>query len=146
MSQRWDESDLLRILRQPGYAVPGWPTPAASRDALPEKTFLSEVRRLAKAAGWIAYHTHDARKSEEGFPDLVLARPRTATSPGRLIFAELKSGKGKPTHAQATWLSILAHTVPAVEVYMWRPTDLDTILDILSARLGTPSQTEILVQ
>jgi hypothetical protein len=143
MGQGFDESDLFRILRQPGYGLVNGDTVAARVDT-PEKTFLSTVRRLAIAHGWRPYHTHDSRHSDSGFPDLVLARTATATSPGRLIFAELKRATTKTTQDQETWLSVLAHTVPGVEVYLWRPADLDTIADILTARIGrtdTPSLT-----
>jgi VRR-NUC domain len=131
----WNEAALVRILRQPGFRVANESRPAVISDT-PEKTLLGEVRRLAKAHGWICYHTHDSRHSDSGFPDLVLARTATATSPGRLIFAELKRAKTKTTTAQDTWLSVLAHTVPGVEVYLWRPSDVDAIVEILTARIG----------
>lgn len=51
-----------------------------------------------------------------GFPDLVLARR------GRLIFAELKSTKGRVSTAQCEWLRVL-RTVPCVGVHVWRPED-----------------------
>jgi VRR-NUC domain-containing protein len=131
----WNEAELLRILRQPDYGIANESTPPIIIDT-PEKALLAEVRRLAKAHGWVCYHTHDSRHSDSGFPDLVLARTATATSPGRLIFAELKRAKTKTTQAQDTWLSVLAHTIPGVEVYLWRPADLDTITEILTARIG----------
>jgi hypothetical protein len=135
MPYEWTDLDLLRICTQQGYRVVGEQRTAIAND-MPEKTLLGNVRRLAKTYGWILYHTHDSRHSEDGFPDVVLARSGTATSPGRLIFAELKTAKKKPTQAQETWLSILAHTLPDVEVYVWRPADVPTIVEILSARLG----------
>lgn len=58
-----------------------------------------------------------------GFPDLVLVRN------GRLIFAELKSERGRISDAQEAWLARLAEA--DVEVYVWRPTDLDTALEVL---------------
>lgn len=136
MPRGFDESDLWRILHQPGYGIVNASKPAVVADT-PEKTLLAEVRRLAKAHGWICYHTHDSRHSERGFPDVVLARTATATSPGRLIFAELKrQNKTKTSKEQETWLSVLAHTVPGVEVYLWRPDECDTIAEILAARTG----------
>jgi hypothetical protein len=63
----------------------------------------------------------------KGFPDLVLARPP------RVIFAELKTAKGKLGPEQENWLAALT-ACPGVEVYVWRPDQLDDIAQIL--RLG----------
>jgi hypothetical protein len=98
-----------------------------------EATLLAHVRALAKHCGWLCYHTRDSRKSESGYPDLCLARPASATSPGRLLFAELKTQTGKVTQEQAMWLDILRHTIDGVEVHIWRPSDLPMIATILSA-------------
>jgi hypothetical protein len=56
---------------------------------------------LADLYGWRWYHVHDSRRSNPGFPDLVLVRR------GRCLFLELKrEGKG-PTRAQRDWLDDL---------------------------------------
>jgi len=94
-------------------------------DDTPESTLLATVRHIAKAHGYIAYHTRDARGSDCGFPDLVWCKP------GHLIFAELKSTQGKLTMQQQWWLSMLAHSIPAVEVYLWYPADWLTIQEVL---------------
>lgn len=91
-----------------------------------ENPLLAEVRRLAKIHGWLCYHTYNSRRSEEGFPDVVLVREA-------VIFAELKSRTGKPSHAQHIWLRMLERT-GTVEVYLWRPQDLPQI----TARLTRP--------
>jgi hypothetical protein len=54
-----------------------------------------------------------------GFPDLVLAHKIKG-----LIFAELKTAKGKTSIAQEHWLTILH---PHAECYIWRPEDLVAI-------------------
>ena len=100
-------------------------------DEEPEKTFMAAIIKLAKQHGYEAYHTHNSRKSDPGFPDLVLCRPRSATSLGRLIFAELKSSTGKLTTGQHRWLSVLEHSLPDVEVYCWRPRDYPALASIL---------------
>lgn len=89
-----------------------------------EGAFLAEVLRLAKQNAWEAYHTHDSRKSESGFPDLVLCRPG---NPGSIIFAELKTRTGKLSVAQQRWLSVLEHT-GLVEACLWRPADMPAIV------------------
>lgn len=101
-------------------------TPAAAPGGILEAALLVTVRRLAIDHGWAFYHTHDSRRSDSGFPDCVLAKP------GRLLFVELKSERGKLTQEQAVWLSLLQHSVPGVEVYTWRPADLPRIRAILT--------------
>jgi len=59
-----------------------------------------------------------------GFPDLVLAHKTRG-----LIFAELKTTKGKTSIAQEHWLNILN---PHAEVYIWRPEQLQEIEHRLS--------------
>lgn len=93
-----------------------------------EGTLLGRIRRLGLDNGFLVYHTHDSRLSEEGYPDCTLAKPR------RLIFAELKDRRRKATHAQEVWLDVLRHSVPGVEVYFWRPSDWPQIVEILTRR------------
>ena len=78
-----------------------------------ESVLKSHVRRLARSLQWEYYHTHDSRKSEPGFPDVVLVRDK------RLIFAELKRQKELCTNDQIRWLTKLA--ICDTEVYVWRP-------------------------
>jgi hypothetical protein len=85
-----------------------------------EKEFQEKVIRSAHLLGWKHYHTHDSRRSPEGFPDLLLVKVP------KLIFAELKSEKGKPTPAQTGWLTLLK--LCHQEVFLWRPSDWDDIL------------------
>lgn len=82
-----------------------------------ERHLQARILEAARALKWKAYHTYDSRKSAPGFPDLVLVRPP------RLIYAELKSEKGKLTAEQELWLGTLG-LVPGVETYCWRPADL----------------------
>jgi hypothetical protein len=124
-----NESDL----RQMGYHLVDGKAVRVSTvpDDMPEGTLLAEVQGIAKARGFLVYHTYRSTKSPPGFPDLCLARPASTSSPGRLILAELKTRTGKLTPEQALWVSVLEHTVPGVEVYVWRPSDLSQILDTL---------------
>jgi hypothetical protein len=92
--------------------------------AASERDLTGYVRDVAKALGWRRYHTWLSRNSASGFPDEVLIRPP------RLIFAELKSEKGKLSAEQEAWLDDL-RGVPGVEVYCWRPEDMDEIAEAL---------------
>lgn len=90
-----------------------------------EKQFQQQVVDMARALGWMAYHTHDSRRSEPGFPDLVLVRER-------IIYAELKSETGKPTLEQLSWMEALK--VAGAEVYLWRPSDACEIEETLKRK------------
>lgn len=81
---------------------------------LSERDWQSEVIQIAGLGGWRHYHTHDSRKSNKGFPDLVLVRER-------VVYAELKSEVGKLREDQGPWLEALA--AAGQEVYLWRPSD-----------------------
>jgi VRR-NUC domain-containing protein len=82
------------------------------------------VRDVAYTFSWLRYHTWLSRHSPAGFPDEVLVRG------DRLVFAELKSEKGKLSDEQERWLEAL-RGVPGVEVYVWRPADVDAIATAL---------------
>ncbi len=93
--------------------------------ALSERRWQQQVVQVARLYGWTWYHTHDSRRSQPGFPDLVLCRPP------RLIAAELKTERGVVTLHQRAWLDILeACGIPA---YVWRPRDLPDVQRILEA-------------
>jgi hypothetical protein len=72
------------------------------------------VRDCATLFGWKYYHPWLSVKSAKGYPDCTLVRGN------RLIFAELKSARGKVTEAQSEWLMALG-AVPGVECYVWTP-------------------------
>ena len=80
--------------------------------------------QLAGIMRWRAYHPALSKWSERGWPDVALVRPP------RFILAELKSDKGKVTPQQQEWLDDLARC-PGVEVWLWRPSDFEQIVEIL---------------
>lgn len=89
-----------------------------------ERVFQRRVEELARMGNWSLYHTYDSRRSHPGFPDLVLVRGE------RLIFAELKTERGRTTPEQLAWLSELAN-VTRVETYLWRPSNRDRVTEVL---------------
>lgn len=94
-----------------------------------EAAFQVQVLNLAGFHSWRCYHTHDSRRSQKGFPDLVLIRPP------ELIFAELKTDSGRVRPEQQQWLDELREVAARgsyVEVYLWRPAQLQEIIDRLS--------------
>ena len=92
--------------------------------ALTERELTGYVADLASLFGWLRFHPWLSRHSPAGFPDEVLCRPPL------LVFAELKSERGRLKPEQAAWLDALGQ-VPGVEAYVWRPADLDRIAEVL---------------
>lgn len=93
-----------------------------------EKDWQRTVRDLARTLGWRrAYHTFDSRRSDTGFPDLVLVRDR-------VIFLELKRETGTTTQAQRDWITALHHA--QAEVYVARPRHLQALATVLGPRTG----------
>jgi hypothetical protein len=92
--------------------------------AATERQWLDQVLDVARLFDWAHYHPWLSIHSPRGWPDLALVRPP------RLVLAELKRQDGKPTPAQVRWLDLLGQCA-GVEVYLWRPADLDDVLRIL---------------
>lgn len=119
-----------------GIGADAMPTGRGGRRPGDERGFLSAVLQLARSSGWRAYHTHDSRRSEPGFPDVVLARS------GRIVFAELKTPRGRVTPEQRGWLDVLRKAEgPAVSVFLWTPADWPTIETTLARRAIEPERT-----
>src|SRR5438105_1266822 len=94
-------------------------------ERISEKEFLGQVREAARLFGWMVYHTHDSRRSEPGFPDLVLVRGH------RLLFIELKVGMNRLTVAQTNWLDALREA--GANVCIARPENWVPLMDQLRA-------------
>ena len=73
----------------------------------------------------LAYHTRYSLGSDAGWPDLVLVR----RADRRLLFAELKTDRGRVSARQSAVIELLRHV--GAEVYLWRPADLPEIGEIL---------------
>ena len=86
-----------------------------------EKDFQAQVVEMAQDMGWLVYHPYDSRNSQKGYPDLTMVRKE------RVIWAELKSEYGAVTAEQRLWLDAL----PTGQVFVWRPSDWDTIVETL---------------
>jgi hypothetical protein len=84
---------------------------------------MADVTALAKLLGWKVFHQWLSIRSESGWPDLTLVRPP------RLVFAELKTERGKLTLAQDQTLDLLVAC--GAEVYVWRPYEWDEVVQTL---------------
>lgn len=101
-------------------------------DQMTEKQLQDVVTRLAGTLGWRCYHTHDSRRSQPGFPDLVLIHPRLKIT----LWRELKTQKGKTSPAQDGWIRDL--TTAGQNAGIWRPIDYFTGRIETELRGGTP--------
>jgi len=78
------------------------------------------VIELAEVCGWSWQHQTISRRSNPGWPDLVLVREPV------ILFRELKTERGKVTKAQQEWLDRL--TACGLDAGVWRPSDFYTLI------------------
>jgi hypothetical protein len=105
-----------------------------------EAEFQRQVIQLAQLRGWLVHHTRPARvmvrgretyrtpiQGHAGFPDLVLARR------GRVLYVELKSGRGVLSEDQIRWREAMMGTQPQEFAgwHIWRPDDWALIERVL---------------
>jgi len=98
---------------------------------LSEDEFTDQVIELFQLYGWKVVHFDRARKKNGGWrtpirgdpgsPDILAARC------GKVIHAELKVGRNKPTEDQEQWLHHLGEGA-----YLWYPCDWETIVMLAS--------------
>lgn len=87
-------------------------------------------KRITDYCDWLDlkwYHNPDSRRSNKGWPDLVIAGPR------KVIFVELKTEVGRITREQAEWHVSLRNAGCAL--FVWRPGDWPEVQRVL-ARLN----------
>jgi hypothetical protein len=70
---------------------------------------------LCKIYGLKWYHPFDSRHSVSGWPDVVIV------GPGGVVYAELKTQRGRVSSAQREWITALEHAGQAA--FVWRPED-----------------------
>jgi len=103
-----------------------------------EAEFQTSVISLARMYGWRVQHARAVQmangkwltpiQGDAGFPDLILVKPGAR---GGIIFAELKTDLGRVAPHQRDWLRAI--DAAGGEVCVWRPADLQTIAERLSA-------------
>lgn len=93
--------------------------------AITEKQFMAAVVEYAKRLGYFVFHPLAMKGSEAGYPDLTLIHMKKE----RIIWIECKSEAGRLTKEQKLWLGAIEDA--GGEVYIFRPSDMDRILEIL---------------
>jgi hypothetical protein len=92
-----------------------------------EAGFMAVVAARARLCGFKVVHvrTSTTRRGKwatpvqfdgTGFVDLLMVR----ANPPKIVYAELKAGRGRPTATQVAWLDWLE--AAGAEVYLWRDT------------------------
>lgn len=78
-----------------------------------ERELQTGVLSLARLMGLLVYHTYDSRRSQPGFPDLVIVGPRG------VLYRELKTINGRVSPDQQKWLAALQRA--GQDAGVWRP-------------------------
>lgn len=99
--------------------------PAPPREDISEAAFQDLIVQLARWCGWTTFHVHDSRRSDAGWPDLVLVRNRV------ILFRELKARRGRMTEEQMQWGCKLHQA--GQNWCVWRPEDWNLICETLTA-------------
>lgn len=116
-------------------------------DHITENQFRDALIEEAHLRNWLAYavidQRHHAKRTLSGYPDLTLMKDPW------IIHAELKTSKGKLSPQQLHVLSVLeviAKYNPTMYVCVWRPSDRDTISEILEHGFKPKPYTEIYLE
>lgn len=99
-----------------------------------EAQFQRTVIEMAHYLGYRAHHETDSRRTNPGFPDLLLASPRR----GQVVFFELKreSKHARPSVEQVEWLRTLRGS--GHHAYVIRPSHFDLAESILRGEVAPP--------
>lgn len=93
-----------------------------------ERDFQTYLERQMRSRGWSVYSIRRsdlAQATLAGYPDITAWRDQ------RLIFAELKTDKGRLSKAQVEVLESLK-MLEMAEIYVWRPADIQDIEKIIA--------------
>jgi hypothetical protein len=93
-----------------------------------EDEFRAKIIKLAKLCGYEHYHTHDSRRSAEGFPDDHFGR---LWGEQRLVVFEAKVPPRKPTEKQRLWIRIYEGLGPQAVAMVVYPDQWPLIVEIL---------------
>lgn len=92
---------------------------------LTEKEWQAQALELLGLLGWSHYFTYRSKRSPAGYPDLTCWRER-------VLFLELKRETGRLSAEQKRVIMGLMNA--SAEVYVVRPSDLETLGKVLAAR------------
>ena len=106
---------------------------------LSERDFKNTVVAFARDWGWLVHHDLPSQRAngswatatqgDSGFPDLVLVHPGDGARKPMVVFAELKTQRGKTTEGQEQWLTALRANNQLA--FIWRPAQMQEICELL---------------
>ena len=94
-------------------------------EVVSEKQWAAHVVQLARRRGWAVFYVHDSRGSPAGWPDVIACRPP------RFVVSELKTERGRLRPEQSMWLALL-RACDGIEVFVWRPSDIRAVEEVLA--------------
>ena len=105
-----------------------------------ERDFKNSIVTLARDLGWLVHHDLPSQRAngswatatqgDSGFPDLVLVHPGDGARKPMVVFAELKTQRGKTTASQEQWLTALRAC--GQMAFIWRPSEMSAICQMLA--------------
>ena len=116
-----------------------------SNNLMSERDLKNQIIAFARSHGWLVHHDLPSQRAngswattnqgDSGYPDLVLVHPGNTAKeqPGTIVYAELKTARGKLSAAQEQWLDAL--TAAGQRAVVWRPQDLKQVFDLLRTPL-----------
>ena len=99
-----------------------------------ERVLKNTIVTYARGYGWLIHHDLPSQRAngswatvtqgDSGYPDLVLVHPGNTARhlPAQIVYAELKTQRGKLTTGQQQWLNALQAANQTAVV--WRPSDI----------------------
>lgn len=114
---RQDVKDIKRMMEAREYKQTVY-------EMMTEKHLQENIIRAAKLHGWRVWFTWKSFHSPKGEFDLRMVRPP------RYIVMEAKKEKGRLTPEQRESYQMLKQC-PGIETYVVRPSDFDSVLEIL---------------
>lgn len=120
-----------------------------SHNLISEREFKNSIVALARDLGWLVHHDLPSQRANgswatatqgnSGFPDLVLVHSGNMVTGSKpmVVFAELKTQRGKTTASQEQWLTALRAC--GQMAFVWRPAQMQEIQQLLFGTFTHPS-------
>jgi hypothetical protein len=118
------------------YSIP----PNVTGPDVTERQWQNQIEHVAGLLGWLAYHTHDSRRSHKGFPDLAMVHPERPEL--GVVYLECKRQKNPSpyTPEQQAWIVALQRA--GCTAAMVQPCDHEWVSAVLNGETTGPPRVE----